>query len=102
MTTILNPNLTAEGYSADNMLEYPWRQRLGTLFSVDPLTIDVISTPTSYSPGGVSTLFTFSRLGIDYINVIVFGGLSLSVTKQQSAIECAAYLSANAVAWATP
>lgn len=86
----------AEWRSGD-ILHYAWRQKLGTLFSVDPLTIDIFEQPVSYSDGGNSTLFTLSRNGTDYLRVIFFG--TLAGTKAQSQRECAAYLAANAAAW---
>lgn len=84
-------------FRSGDLLHYAWRARLGALFTVDPLTIDVFEEPVSFSAGGQSTQFMLSRMGTDYLRIICFG--TLAGPKAQSARECTAYLAANAAAW---
>lgn len=83
-------------FRSGDILHFGWRTRLGSLFNVDPLTIDAYESPTSYG-GGYSTEFIFSRLGIDYFRVVLFG--TIAATKEKSRRECAAYLAANTGLW---
>ncbi len=77
--------------------DYSVKTFLGSVFNVDPATIDIGYEATESYGDGSSKVRIFSRLGVDYLRVIVFGGLS--ATREESARECAAYLSANAAAW---
>lgn len=89
-------------FRSGDLLHYSWRNRLGAVFSVDPLSIDISENPVAYGKSS-STELIFSRLGIDYIRVILFGTTSgATITflgKTQSAGECSAYLSLNTGAW---
>ncbi len=90
-------------FRSGDLLHYSWRTRLGTLFSVDPLSIDVTENNVSYGSGS-SVELVFSRLGIDYFRVILFGaqtsGGSIHFgSKEESAAEARAYKEDNAEAW---
>lgn len=81
-------------WRSGDILEWGWKAKLGSLFSINPLQIDVFEQPASYG-GGSSTEYVFSYLGVDYFRVILFG----VGNKAASADECRAYLALNAVDW---
>ena len=67
------------------------KNRLGTIFGVDPATISYVVTQTAYGP-----LVTFSRSG-NKLRLVEFGGEG--VPWMTSGDACRAYLKANMAAW---
>lgn len=78
------------------LLSFNWKKRLGTIFSLDPTTIDEIETTVAFG-SGTSTVKAFYYLGTEYIRVYLFG--TVSGSWEASKVECRGYLSANAAAW---
>lgn len=68
------------------------KQYLGSIFGVDPASID-----HRISTVGVNVVAIFSRLGVDYLRMAIFGGVSC--TWQESRLAVLAYLKANSEAW---
>lgn len=73
-----------------------FRQRLGTIFGISWVTIGTDITVYSFS-GGNTPVVTFSRSGIDYIRVGLFGGIG--ATWEESHQEVLGYLANNQLAW---
>lgn len=83
-------------FDTDTLTVAIWKNRLASIFNVNAATItSTVNTPTFGLQ--TSTLVTFSRSGIDYIRVCLFGGVTASWF--QSRDECAAYLAANNQSW---
>ncbi len=70
-----------------------FKNRLATIFSVDPSTIDSVTQLTQWGP-----LVTFSRSG-DRLRFLLFGGIN--ATWQESGDACRAFLSVNKADWET-
>lgn len=102
MAPVRNDNQAAvfeARFRSGDILDFGWKARLGTLFSINPLMIDVFENPASYG-GGISMEYVFSYLGTDYFRVILFG--TIAGTKLESAAECRDYLALHAADWAAP
>jgi hypothetical protein len=73
-----------------------WKDRLGTIFDVDPATIDHVLSSVTFDTQP-STIAVFSRGGTDYLRVALFGGAGAAW--EESRIECLGYLKANQAEW---
>lgn len=82
-------------FDEDTLTVERFKQRLGTIFSVDPDSIDHTTQQTQYGP-----LVTFSRGGTDYLRFLLFGGAGASWMESGDAAR--AYLSSNREEWETP
>lgn len=76
-----------------------FKERLGTIFSVDPSTIDHAVSDTKFNALQTAVV-TFSRGGVDYLRAAFFGfsGGAWPGWKQ-SGDECRAYLALNKAEW---
>ena len=79
-------------FNDNNLTVAKFKQYLGTIFSVDPATIDHEIT----TPGG-NTVVVFSRGGTDYLRVALFGGIGSDWETSRQA--CQVYLKANQEEW---
>ena len=69
-----------------------FKQRLATIFGVDPTTISDATQATQFGP-----LMTFSKGGTDYLRFLLFGGKGAAW--MESGDGARAYLAANAGEW---
>lgn len=74
------------------------KQRLGTIFGVDPATIDHAVTNTDFA-GFITQVITFSRGGVDRLRFALFGGSGSDYNDSHS--EVLGYLFANLDQWQT-
>ena len=83
-------------FNADNMTVEWFKIQLGSIFGVDPATIDdsvnVVQIVDRNTP-----IATFSRNGTDYVRFAAFGGVN--ATWQESRVEVLGYLAANRAEW---
>ena len=83
-------------FDEDTLTSDAMKQRLGTIFGVNPATIDHATVTQDW--GGQSTpVVTFSRSGTDYLRMAVFGGVD--ATWAESGQAARAYLAANVAEW---
>lgn len=85
-----------------NFQEAEWsvtaiKQRLAAIYGVAWTTIGHSTATPSYSPGGTTTVLTFTRTTTTYLRLAVFGGLG--ATQAQGQAEALGYLKANAAIW---
>jgi hypothetical protein len=86
-------------FDEDNITIEAFKQRLGSIFSVNPQTIDHDTNPVMFA-SRQSAVVTFSRNATDYLRAVFFGYAGADwPTWPQSGHECRAYLAANAQAW---
>ena len=85
-------------FNEDNLTIAKFKNRLGTIFGIDPGTIDHSVNNVSFGDGN-TPIVTFSRGGTDYLRFALFGGLG--VEWMDSGNECRAYLHANLEEWET-
>ena len=78
-------------FNEDNLTRDAFRNRLATIFGVDPATITDVLQNTQYGP-----LVTFSHSG-DKLRFLLFGGIN--ATWQESGDACRAYFAANMAEW---
>ena len=79
-------------FNEDNLTVDKFKQYLGNIFSVDPATINhSLTTP------GVNVVVVFSRSGIDYLRLALFGGISCTWEESRQAV--LAYLRVNRELW---
>lgn len=83
-------------FDEGNLTVQAFKQRLGTIFSVDPTAIDH-DTVTNHFADGDTPVVTFSRGGVDYLRFALFGGQS--ATWMESGDEARGYLAANRDEW---
>lgn len=86
-------------FNEDSISVRAFKDRLGAIFGVDPATIEHSSTSQMFDTLATA-IVTFSRSGIDYLRVAIFGHDGVTwPTWAQSGDECRAYLSANLPEW---
>jgi hypothetical protein len=83
-------------FNVTNLSINKFKQRLGTIFGVDPATIDHAIQNFSFD-GGTTPVVTFARTGTDRLRVALFG--DIGATWEGSRLEAVGYLAANAAAW---
>lgn len=83
-------------FNEDNLTLEKFKQRLGSIFGVDPDTIDHASIQRDYAGYGTPVVM-FSRGGIDYLRMALFGGTA--ATWEESKQEALGYLSTNRGKW---
>ena len=83
-------------FDEDTLTVAAFKQRLGTIFGVDPATIDH-SGATGNWGGETTPVVTFSRGGVDYVRMALFGGVN--ATWAESGEAARAYIAANAAGW---
>jgi len=83
-------------FNENNLTIAKFKNRLGTIFGIDPATIDH-ATVTWHFAGGDTPVVTFSRGGTNYLRFALFGGTG--ATWMQSGNECRGYLAANRDDW---
>jgi hypothetical protein len=83
-------------FARTNLTIPQFKQWLGTIFGVDPGTIDHRHNLQHYA-GGDTLIATFARSGTDYLRFALFGGIT--TTWNQSGDECRGYLAANISEW---
>jgi len=83
-------------FNEDNLTVDAFKQRLGAIFGVSPVTIGHTTVGQSFA-GGTTPVVTFHRTGTDYIRFALFGGVG--ATWMQSGDECRGYLAANSAEW---
>jgi len=76
-----------------------FKNRLASIFGVQPDTIDHATTSLSFA-GGTTPVVTFSRGGTGYLRFALFGGVD--ATWGESGDECRGYLAAYRDQWDTP
>ena len=83
-------------FDEDHLAVDAFRQRLGTIFGVSWVTIgyDVSQQTFATLP---TPIVVFSRLGVDYLRVALFGGVGAEW--MASGDECRAYLKLYAAQW---
>lgn len=85
-------------FNENNLTVARWKQRLGAIFGVDPDTISHSAVNRSFG-GGTTPVVTFSRGGIDYLRVALFGGVGAEWN--ESGDECRGYLFLYRNEWET-
>jgi hypothetical protein len=83
-------------FNEDNLTVAKFKDRLGTIFSVDPVTIDHSTTIFHFADGD-TPIVVFSRSGTDYLRFALFGGSG--ATWMESGHECRGYLATNRNEW---
>lgn len=83
-------------FNEDNLTVAKFKQRLATIFGVDPATIDHASITRHFADGDTPVV-TFSRAGTDYLRFALFGGAGAAW--MQSGDECRGYLATNRDEW---
>ena len=73
-----------------------FKDRLATIFNIDPATIDHVLTIFHFGTGSTPVV-VFSRNGTDYLRMALFGGPD--ATWMESGDECRAYLALFADEW---
>jgi len=73
-----------------------FKNRLGTIFGVDPATINHTAVTQSFA-GGTTPVVTFSLGGMDYIRLALFGGIGTGWW--DSGDECRGYLALYRGEW---
>lgn len=81
-----------------NLAVERWKQRLANIFGVDPATIDH-TTSIQHFGGGMTPVVTFSRSGVNYLRVALFGGVGAEWN--ESGDECRGYLALHRDEWET-
>jgi len=88
-------------FDEDTITIDAFKNRLATIFNVDPATIDHAINRITLAVRETAVV-TFSRTGTDYLPVAFFGYDGATwPTWQQSHLECLAYRAANAAEWET-
>jgi len=87
-------------FNEDNITVEAFKNRLGSIFGVDPATIDHTTQQVTFDARQTAVV-TFSRSGTDYLRVAFFGyaGGGDWPTWDESRVETLAYLAANAGEW---
>ena len=83
-------------FNEDNLTVAKFKQRLGSIFGIDPETMNHSTQQLEFAGIG-STMVTFSRSGIDYLRFVLFGGVGESWAN--SGNECRGYLAVNKDEW---
>ena len=83
-------------FNADNMTVEWFKIQLGSIFGVDPATIDDSVNDVQIVDRN-TPIATFSRNGTDYVRFAAFGGVN--ATRQESRVEVLGYLAANSAEW---
>ena len=83
-------------FNENNLTVERFKQRLGSIFSVDPEDIEHSLNVISFADGS-TPVAVFSYGGTDYLRFALFGGLSASW--QESGDECRGYLAASIEEW---
>ena len=86
-------------FSEDGLTIGKWKNRLGSIFTVNPATINHAAV-TRHFAGGDTPVVTFSKGGTDYLRVALFGGVGTAWN--ESGDECRGYLLANLADWELP
>ena len=86
-------------FDEDNLTIAKFKQRLGSIFSVDSSTISHSTLQKNYAGFG-TPIVTFTHGGIDYLSFALFGNSGASWL--QSGDECRGYLKANQEEWSSP
>jgi len=76
-------------FNENNLTVDKFKQRLGTIFSVDPSTIDHSLNQVNFAGHGTQ-IAVFSRGGTDYLRFALFGGMDADW--MDSGDECRGYL----------
>ena len=83
-------------FNEDNLTVDKFKQRLGSIFSVDPEDIES-QVNSRWFAGGSTPVVVFGYGGTDYLRFALFGGLLASW--QESGDECRGYLAASIEEW---
>jgi hypothetical protein len=83
-------------FDEDNLTVAKFKDRLGTIFGVDPATIDHDTTIYHFADGD-TPIVVFSRNGTDYLRFALYGGNGISW--MESGDECRGYLKLNQTEW---
>ena len=83
-------------FNENNLTINKFKQRLGTIFGVDPATINHSTVQPTYATRKTPVV-TFARSGTDYVRFAAFGGTA--ATWPQSRVETVAFLIANSDDW---